>query len=100
MLSTSSPPISSSSILTISWRHTCSAWATDHVALTLAGLVTWITVYVALVFSPGFYMDLIHLVMDLAGLPGVRLMLTLVGIAALCVIAAMLSRLPAMNWLR
>ena len=42
----------------------------------------------------------IHPVMGYAGLPGVHLLLALIGTAALCVIAALLTRLPFMNWLR
>ena len=38
--------------------------------------------------------------MGYAGLPGVHLVLALVGTAALCVIAALLTRLPWMDWLR
>ncbi|MGV8833008.1 MAG: acyltransferase family protein [Devosia sp.] len=77
-----------------------AAWATDNIALTLVGLVIWAILQTALVFSPGFAMHPIHPVMGLAGLPGVHLILALVGTAALCVIAALLTRLPAMNWLR
>ncbi|MGV8854010.1 MAG: acyltransferase family protein [Devosia sp.] len=77
-----------------------AAWASDHIGLALLGLVVWAAVQAALVFSPGFRMDPIHPVMGLAGLPGVHLALALIGTAALCVIAALLTRLPAMNWLR
>ena len=75
-------------------------WATDHAGLALAGLAAWAIVNGALVFSPGFRMDPIHPVMGLAALPGVHLILALVGTSALCVIAALLTRLPWMNWLR
>ena len=75
-------------------------WAADHIALALAGLVAWAILNAALVFSPGFEMHPIHPVMGFAGLPGVHLLLALIGTAALCVIAALLTRLPFMDWLR
>jgi len=77
-----------------------AARATEHVALALAGLLIWVILNAALVFSPGFAMHPIHPVMGYAGLPGLHLVLALVGTAALCVIAALLTRLPFMDWLR
>jgi len=75
-------------------------WAGQHAALAVAGLAVWAVLNTALVFLGGFEMDPIHPVMGYAGLPGVHLALALVGTAALCVVAALLARLPAMNWLR
>jgi uncharacterized membrane protein YcfT len=75
-------------------------WAGYHIGLALAGLTAWALLNAALVFSPGFRMDPVHPVMGIAGLPGVHLVLALVGTAALCIIAALLTRLPSMNWLR
>ena len=75
-------------------------WAAGHVALALVGLAVWAILNAALVFSPGFAMHPIHPVMGYAGLPGIHLVLALVGTAALCVLAALLTRLPVMNWLR
>ncbi len=77
-----------------------AGWAADHAALAGIGLVIWAIINAALVFSPGFEMHPIHPVMGLAGLPGVHLLLALVGTAALCVAAALLTRLPFMDWLR
>ncbi|KQX34057.1 acyltransferase [Devosia sp. Root436] len=77
-----------------------AGWAGDHLALALAGLLLWAGLNAALVFSPGFEMHPIHPVMGFAGLPGVHLVLALAGTAALCVIAALLTRLPFMDWLR
>lgn len=77
-----------------------TAWATSNIALTLVGLAIWLILHTALVFSPGFAIDPVHPVMGLAGLPGVHLILALLGTAALCVIAALLTRLPMMDWLR
>ncbi len=75
-------------------------WAAGHAALALLGLAVWAILNAALVFSPGFAMHPIHPVMGYAGLPGVHSLLALFGTAALCVIAALLTRLPFMNWLR
>lgn len=75
-------------------------WAAEHAAIALAGLAIWAVINGALVFSPGFAMDPIHPVMGYAGLPGLHLVLALAGSAALCVAAALLTRLPWMNWLR
>ncbi|MCR6673691.1 acyltransferase family protein [Devosia ginsengisoli] len=77
-----------------------AGWATDHAALALVGLLVWAVLNAALVFSPGFAMHPIHPVMGYAGLPGLHLLLALVGTAALCTIAALLTRLPFMDWLR
>ncbi|MBU1305481.1 MAG: acyltransferase family protein [Alphaproteobacteria bacterium] len=77
-----------------------AAWAIGNVGLALAGLAAWAVINAALVFSPGFAMHPIKPVMGLAGLPGVHLVLALVGTTALCGIAALLTRLPAMGWLR
>lgn len=77
-----------------------AAWAVDHAAVAMVGLLVWAILNAALVFSPGFAMHPIHPVMGYAGLPGVHLVLALVGTAALCVIATLLTRLPWMDWLR
>src|SRR5690606_42147051 len=74
--------------------------AVERRLLAVAGLVVWAVLNAALVFSPGFEMHPIHPVMGLAGLPGLHLALALVGTAALCVLAALLTRLPFMDWLR
>jgi uncharacterized membrane protein YcfT len=75
-------------------------WAGDHVALALAGLAIWAMANGALVFLGGFQMHPIHPVMGFAGLPGLHLALALVGTAALCMIAALLTHVPFMDWLR
>ena len=77
-----------------------AAWAVDHAALALVGLLVWAILNAALVFSPGFAMHPIHPVMGYAGLPGLHLLLALVGTAALCVIAALMTRVRFMDWLR
>lgn len=77
-----------------------TAWAGNHVGLSLLGLLVWAVLNAALVFSPGFAMHPVEPEMGWAGLPGLHLLLALVGTAALCVLAALLTRLPAMDWLR
>ncbi|KKC36696.1 acyltransferase [Devosia epidermidihirudinis] len=75
-------------------------WAIRNVGLALGGLALWAVANAALVFSPGFAMHPVHPVMGFAGLPGVHLVLALIGTSALCVVAALLTRLPWMDWLR
>lgn len=77
-----------------------AGWALDHAVAALAGIAVWAAINAALVFSPGFAMHPIHPQMGLAGLPGLHLVLAIVGTAALCTLAALLTRLPAMDWLR
>lgn len=77
-----------------------AGWARAHVTAAFAGLLAWALVNSALVFSPGFAMHPVHPVMGLAGLPGLHIVLAFVGAAALCVAAALLARIPAMDWLR
>ncbi|HEV7292167.1 MAG TPA: acyltransferase family protein [Devosia sp.] len=77
-----------------------AGWARTHVTAASTGLLAWALFNGALVFSPGFAMHPIHPVMGLAGLPGLHLVLAFAGAAALCVAAALLARIPAMDWLR
>jgi len=77
-----------------------AGWAADNGNLALMGLAIWAVLNAALVFFGGFEMHPIHPVMGYADLPGLHLVMALVGTSALCVIAAMLSKLPSMNWLR
>lgn len=74
-------------------------WAIDNMAVALAALAAWAAVNTLLVFTGGFRMDPVHPVMGFAGLPGVHLLLALVGTTALCVISALLTQLPWMRWL-
>lgn len=75
-------------------------WAVDHVGLALAGLAVWAVANAVLVFAGGFVMGPVHIQMGYAALPGVHLALALTGTSALCVIAALLTRLPWMAWLQ
>jgi uncharacterized membrane protein YcfT len=73
--------------------------AMRDVAFALLGLSLYAVVNAMLVFSPGYAVLPEHIQMGLAALPGVHLVLALIGSLALCVLAALLSRLPFMGWL-
>lgn len=75
-------------------------WTESHRALTLAGLAIYAVVNAALVFSPGYAVLPNEIQMGYAALPGLHLLLAIAGSLAICVVAAMLARLPWMNWLR
>ena len=82
-------------------------WALDHVGLALLGLAAWAAIEAALVFSPalpfwpGFAIHPDHVAdLGLAGIPGLRLTLAVVGAVALCISGGLLSKLKFMNWLR
>ncbi|MDB5587584.1 MAG: acyltransferase, partial [Devosia sp.] len=73
--------------------------ASANVLPAIGALVVWAVVEAALVFSPGFEVAPGHVTMGLAALPGVHLALAITGTVALCVLAVLLTKLPAMNWL-
>ena len=73
--------------------------ALNDIPFAILGLAFYAVVNVWLVFSPGYAVLPEHIQMGLAALPGVHLILALVGSHALCVTAALLSRLPFMGWL-
>ena len=102
--STSSPSTSSTSTSATPSRRRSSASSTGPSAtplLAAGGLVALRRASTALlVFSPGFAVGAHDIQMGLAALPGVRLALALAGSLALCVVAALLARLPWMGWLR
>ncbi|MBJ3783982.1 acyltransferase family protein [Devosia sediminis] len=77
-----------------------AAWSTNRVLPALAVLAVWAMVNAALVFSPGFRMDPVHIQMGWGALPGIHLLLALAGAAAICMITALLTRVRAMDWLR
>lgn len=79
---------------------TLANWASDHVMAALAVLVAWALANAALVFSPGFAMDPVHIQMGWAALPGLHLILALAGSTAIVITASLLARVPAMDWLR
>jgi uncharacterized membrane protein YcfT len=82
------------------WIFRLVDWATRNPVLTIGALVMYAGINAALVFSPGFAVGAHEIEMGLAALPGVRLALAFAGSLALCVVAAALTRLPWMSWLR
>ena len=80
--------------------HRFVAWAENHAALSIAGLLLWALANGLLVFSPGYAVMPTETKMGLAALPPLHLLLTLTGALALCVLGALLSKLSSMNWLR
>jgi len=76
------------------------AWAEANPAPALSGLAAWAGINAALVFSPGFAMRPDHVEMGYGALPGLHLLLAVAGALALCSVAALLARLPFMDWLR
>jgi uncharacterized membrane protein YcfT len=80
--------------------HRFVAWAENHVALSIAGLLFWALANGFLVFSPGYAVMPTETKMGLAALPALHLLLALIGALALCVLGALLSKLSFMNWLR
>lgn len=75
-------------------------WGNRNTLAALGMLAVWAAVNAALVFSPGFRLDPVHIQMGYAALPGVHLLLALAGAAAICLVSALLVRLPWMDWLR
>jgi uncharacterized membrane protein YcfT len=73
--------------------------ALKDVPMALLGFSIYAVANALLVFSPGYAVLPEHIQMGLAALPVVHLILALVGSLALCVTAALLSRLPFMGWL-
>lgn len=77
-----------------------ASWSQDNTVKALAALGVWAAVNAVMVFSPGFRMDPVHIEMGWGALPGIHLILALAGSAAICIIAALLTKLPWMDWLR
>ncbi len=82
------------------WIFRAVDWAVGHKLLALAGLALYAVINGALVFSPGYAVLPEHIQMGYAALPGLHLILALVGSVALCITAGLLSGLPAIGWLR
>ncbi|MEO6014663.1 MAG: acyltransferase family protein [Devosia sp.] len=74
--------------------------AMAHKVVAVGLLALYAVVNAALVFSPGYAVLPDHIQMGYAALPGVHLILALVGSVALCVTAALLSQVTAFGWLR
>jgi uncharacterized membrane protein YcfT len=73
--------------------------ALRHVGVTLVALLAYGVINATLVFSPGYAVLPEHIQMGYAAIPGVHLILALVGSLALCVSAGLVSKLPFMSWL-
>jgi uncharacterized membrane protein YcfT len=82
------------------WIFRAVELAIKHIGVSLAALFFYAVVNAALVFSPGYAVLPEHIQMGYAAFPGVHLALALIGSFALCVTAALLSRLPFTGWLR
>jgi uncharacterized membrane protein YcfT len=76
------------------------AWTESQPGWAMAALLVWAAVNGLLVFSPGFAVEPMHMTMGLAAHPALHLALAIAGALALCMGAALLARLPAMDWLR
>lgn len=75
-------------------------WTQARPALAVAGLLLWAVVNGLLVYSPGYAMQPVGMQMGLAAWPPLHLTLAVAGAVALCVLGGLLSKLPAMEWLR
>lgn len=82
------------------WIFKAVSWASDRAALAVALLAAYALVNGVLVFAGGFEMRPVIAQMGFAALPGLHLALALIGSLALCVAAALLSKLNFMDWLR
>lgn len=71
-----------------------------HAGIAVSALAIWASLNAALVFSPGYHVGPVHIDLGFAGLPGLRLALALAGSVAVCTMATLLVKLPAMDWLR
>jgi uncharacterized membrane protein YcfT len=67
--------------------------------LTVAVLAAWAAMNASLVFLPGFSANPGNFEMGFAALPGLHLALALLGGLAVCLLAALFVRMPAMTWL-
>ncbi len=75
-------------------------WAQRHVAVSVASLLAYGVILGVLVFAGGSEVQPRGMQMGYAALPVLHLALGLAGSLAVCVTAALLLRLPAMDWLR
>lgn len=75
-------------------------WGGSHVRAALGVLALWAVFNAIMVFSPGFEMAPVHIQMGWAALPGIHLVMAIMGTCALCLVAALLVKLPFMDWLR
>ncbi|WP_421759648.1 acyltransferase family protein [Devosia sp.] len=76
------------------------AWAQDHVAITLVALIAYAVLEGLLVFGGGSEMHPRGITMGFAAFPPLHLALGFAGSLLICLTAALLVRLPRMDWLR
>jgi uncharacterized membrane protein YcfT len=82
------------------WVFKFVGWAAERTLIATGLLAAYAVVNGLLVFTGGFEMKPVHAQMGFAALPVLHLTLALIGSLALCVTAALLSKLAAMEWLR
>jgi len=82
------------------WIFRAVDWAQEHVTVSLGLLALYAIVNGLLVFTGGFEMQPVHIETGFASLPVLHLALALAGSLALCTSAALLAKLPFMDWLR
>ena len=75
-------------------------WAQERAALAIAGLVAFAVIQGVLVFGGDSQVLPKEVIMGWAALPVLHLALGFAGSLAVCVTAALLMKLPVMNWLR
>ena len=75
-------------------------WAARRPVFAVLALGLWAAINTVLVFSPGHTVLPTETHAGLAGLPGIHLAAAIAGAFAICVLSALLARLPAFNWLR
>ena len=82
------------------WIFKIVGWVADRALLAVGLLAAYAVINGLLVFTGGFEMKPVHAEMGFAALPVLHLALALAGSLALCVTAALLSKVAAMDWLR
>ena len=75
-------------------------WAQERTTLAIAGLAAFAVIQGVLVFGGGSQVLPKEVIMGWAALPVLHLALGFAGSIAVCVTAALLMKLPVMNWLR
>jgi uncharacterized membrane protein YcfT len=75
-------------------------WAAARPLAAIAALAAWAAVNTLIVFTPGFAVLPTETHAGIASLPGVHLVAAVAGSFALCVLSALLAKVPAFDWLR
>ncbi len=76
------------------------AWVQSHPRLAIGGLAGWGFLNYALVFSAGYELKPVGMIMGVQGIPGAHLLLGMAGALAVCATAALIAKLAWMDWLR